>query len=155
MKESEQKAICLRCKHGHYMSYADGSYGTGCCYKGGLPVDIELMDYCPLGKDAHTMARYNLAGLLSQLAVIYSRASIHPAELSLTRIFNSSHVSFRGKKQFLSTALLKLNIVKVVENNGLKRTYKWITSAPSLDMAARICDKMQELYKEKYNKNKK
>lgn len=151
MKNIKMQTICLRCRNYHAISYVDGSGGIGCCHDSMLPVDIRNMECCPMGKDDHVMVMFDKVELLKILGDIYVQTCNKPAELSLTKMFKELGRSYRGKKQLLSMAVVQLGIVKIVDKNGLIHSYKWNTSSPSLEMVDKVCDRIVELQRKRYN----
>lgn len=151
MKNANMQIICFRCRHYHSISYADGSGGIGCCHDNIIPVDIRSMECCPMGKDNHIMVMFDKVELLKVLGDIYVQTCNKPAELSLTKIFKELGNSYRGKKQLLSMAVIQLGIVKIVDKKGLSNSYKWNALSPSLDMVNKVCDRIVELQRKRYN----
>ena len=144
MNNIEMRGICYRCKHYRPITYSDGSGSCGCVKDSptGYPVDIRNMECCPVRKDGYGFRKLVLSEIMAVLNQLYIMCASAPSEFSLVNVVEMiAGPSIKGRRTFISHALRDLEVLKIVERNGRKYSYRWNMKKwgpPSLDVAQQV-----------------
>ena len=144
MNNIEMRGICHRCEFYKQISYVTGESSVGCTYgsKDGYPTDIRNMECCPVRKDGSGFQKIDLNEMLVVLNQLYVMCSASEAEFSLVDVVEmTAGPSIKGRRTFVSHAIRDLKVLKIIERNGRKYSYRWNMKKwgpPSLDVAQQV-----------------